>query len=115
MSSVPAWVSTASNHAIINRDELLQWLRLTRQQFWLLSIEHPDFPKPRFGGASKVGPTKASRWRVGDVRAWLAGSQRLIDRETATPVAAERKTTGSDPMSPHLRGRYIAEMSGIRR
>jgi hypothetical protein len=83
----------ASNHAVIKKEELLQWLDVTAQELRIL-IDEQGLPPPRFGQFRKQPNTKritsTSRWRVGDVRAWLAGSEKALKRELSTEIGADR-------------------------
>ena len=90
--SEPTWLKTISNHAVISRAELLEWLGVTGHQLKAL-VKHQGFPQPRINNFKANGVvhdrlTPASRWRVGDVRAWLEGSPRLV-KELSTPVGSE--------------------------
>ena len=91
--SEPLWLKTISNHAVIKKSELLEWLGVGGTYLKLL-IKEQGFPPPRFGSfASKPGSkqiTSASRWRVGDVRAWLEGSPKKLQKEIETEIGAER-------------------------
>jgi hypothetical protein len=91
----PGWVRVASNHAVITKDELLEWLRIPSRDLKPM-LDNQGFPSPRFVGGksprsglpSKVLSSRC-RWRVGDVRAWLEGGRRL-EAELATEIAAEK-------------------------
>lgn len=91
--SEPLWLKTISNHAVIRKSELQDWLGVNSSELLLL-VQNQGFPPPRFGAfESKPGSkriTSASRWRVGDVRAWLEGSTKKIQKELATEIGAER-------------------------
>ena len=88
----PAWLKTISNHAVIGKGELLEWLGVTAAQLKVM-LRDDGFPPPRFGGFNSKPTservTSTSRWRVGDVRAWLEGSARLR-KELATEIGADR-------------------------
>ena len=88
----PLWLKTISNHAVIRKEELLQWLGVSSEELRLMSL-NDGFPAPRFGGfrskPTSTRITSTSRWRVGDVRGWLEGSARLR-KELATEIGAER-------------------------
>lgn len=88
----PNWLKTISNHAVINKGELMEWLGVNAEELRMMLTEQ-GFPPPRFGGfrskPTTARITKTSRWRVGDVRAWLEGSERLR-RELETEIGAER-------------------------
>lgn len=89
------WVTVASNHAVISRDELMEWLGgITSEQLRVLLVRD-GLPPPRFGNfTGKTTPpgrlNKSCRWRVGDVRAWLAGAESRLTREVATDIGAEQ-------------------------
>jgi carbamoylphosphate synthase small subunit len=88
--SEPTWLKTISNHAVISRSELLEWLGVDQRQLTLM-LRRQGFPRPRISN-SMTGPiggrvTSTSRWRVGDVRAWLAQSPALSD-EVSTPLGS---------------------------
>lgn len=87
----PTWLKTISNHAVIGKGELLEWLGVTAAQLKAM-LRDDGFPPPRFGGfhskPASERVTSTSRWRVGDVRAWLEGSARLR-KELATEIGAE--------------------------
>jgi hypothetical protein len=87
------WVKTASNHAIVTKAELCQWLAMPARDLLVVMMSDPSFPRPRFGNfrpdpKSKSGQKLPSscRWRVGDIRAWLEGSARIA-KEPSTPIA----------------------------
>ena len=88
----PSWLKTISNHAVITKTELLEWLGVTAAQLKVM-LRDDGFPPPRFGGfKSKPASerlTSTSRWRGGDVRAWLEGAARLR-KELETEIAAEQ-------------------------
>lgn len=97
-----SWVTTASNNAVITRDELLAWLKLPHgAALRLLSAQ--GLPPPRFvgpGSAAAQGGaltyTRLCRWRVGDIRAWIAG--RDVAAEAAVPVGvSDHKPRRYDP------------------
>lgn len=91
----PSWLKTISNHAVITKAELLEWLGVTGAQLGIM-MRDAGFPPPRFGrfysksAAKRI--TNTCRWRVGDVRAWLEGSARL-QKELETEIGAERANT----------------------
>jgi hypothetical protein len=90
--NTPTWVRTASNHAMISKAEVCEWLgcRLTDLPGM---IERGEIPEPRVGRSGARLGAKC-RWRVGDMRAQLAGSPRLA-AEIATPIgdpSAQRGT-----------------------
>lgn len=78
----PEWVKCASNHALISSRELCEWLGIKTHSGLRKFLNETDFPPPRIG--NKTG-SKLRRWRVGDIRAWLAQSERLTD-ELAEPM-----------------------------
>lgn len=90
--SDPTWTGTANPNAVVTRDELLEWLKIKSYELKAL-CDLQGFPPPRFTGrgadARKV--TARSRWRVGDVRAWLA-ARATLRKELATPTAAAEET-----------------------
>jgi predicted DNA-binding transcriptional regulator AlpA len=106
--SEPLWLKTISNHAVIKKSELLEWLGVSGPYLRLLITEQ-GFPPPRFGSfASKPGSkqiTSASRWRVGDVRAWLEGSPKKLQNELQIEIGAER--------SPHIKALSAAGFDGM--
>lgn len=78
--SAPAWVATASRHALITRDELLAWLQIDGAQLRVLYQSDETFPAPRIRGFARLDKlTRRCRWRVGDVRAWLAGRSQAAE------------------------------------
>lgn len=83
----PTWVGTANPNAVLTRDEVLQWLKISRAELKHLCSTR-GFPPPRYGATnpSAARMTNRSRWRVGDVRAWLA-SRETLDQELSTPTA----------------------------
>lgn len=89
----PGWLKTISNHAVISREELMEWLQIDKLALRVL-LKDEGLPPPRFGGFGKrnaVGELKItarSRWRVGDVRAWLENPARL-QAELQTEISAE--------------------------
>ena len=91
-NSAPSWVSTASDHGVITRDELFAWLDITASN--LRGLIKAGFPGPRFGGnGAKPLPSKLTsscRWRVGDVRAWLSGNPDAIAKAKQTAPCAEQ-------------------------
>lgn len=89
MHEPPTWTRTASDAAIISRDEVLQWLGVDVDQLRALT-KLKQFPPPRLLGAhtSTNKLTSSSRWRVGDVRAWMNGAD--IGIELAKPLARHR-------------------------
>jgi hypothetical protein len=89
------WIKTASNHAVINKAELCQWLSIPARDLLVLVRNDQRFPRPRFGAFRTTQDAKnaqtiptSCRWRVGDIRAWLEGSARL-EKELATEVMAD--------------------------
>lgn len=88
----PSWLKTISNHAVITKAELLEWLGVTAPQLKVM-LRDDGFPPPRFGGfhgkTTSKRVTHTSRWRVGDVRAWLEGPSRLR-KELETEIGAEQ-------------------------
>lgn len=89
---VPTWVDTASNDAVITSVELRQWLGIRSVQGFKSMLEiNPDFPKPLFPGRGG----RPSRWRVGDVRAWMR-------KEEPAPPKAHRRAF----VEPGIRGGF---------
>lgn len=86
------WTCTANPNAVVTRDELLEWLKIARYELKAL-CDSQGFPPPRFTGrgADTKRVTARSRWRVGDVRAWLAARANL-QREMSTPTQAAQET-----------------------
>lgn len=79
------WIRTASQNAVVTRNEVLQWLKITAPHLKRL-LEVEGFPAPRFKGRSGSSrTTRGCRWRVGDIRAWLEASADLR-KELAKPV-----------------------------
>lgn len=66
------WIKTAANNAIITRDEVKQWLRVSTPELRALIAEQ-GFPQPKYGMSDRL--TTTARWRVGDVRQWLDGQE----------------------------------------
>jgi hypothetical protein len=50
----PAWLRTVSNHAVLTRDEVLQWLQVSAPQLPHL-VAHQGFPLPRFTSRQNRG------------------------------------------------------------
>jgi hypothetical protein len=89
-SGEPGWLKTISNHAVITRDELLEWIKVNPKD--LLALVAAGFPSPRFGSGKNPSfkLTSRCRWRVGEVRAWLAQDAQRLSRELQTEVGAEQ-------------------------
>lgn len=102
MSEKPNWIRTASDHAVISREELREWLQLKSEKQIPLLIDSQGLPKPRFLGKGRQGKgissyiTKNARWRVGDIRAWLSGNELRQRAETTTRVGS----TATNPNHP---------------
>lgn len=88
------WIRTASNHAVITKSELMQWLGVRNDELRRM-VNQERFPRPRFGGFRRTTScsadwlTTSCRWRVGDVRAWLSGSEARMQFEAHVEIAAE--------------------------
>lgn len=94
MHEPPTWTRTASDNAMITRDELLLWLDIQARDVAQL-IANRGLPRPRRAGIWNTGNniTKTCQWRVGDVRAWLRG--RDVAAETLKPLS--RRADGKQP------------------
>lgn len=99
------WIKTASNHAVISKQELLEWLDINPAQLKTIT-DRDGFPQARMGGfggrptSNRI--TSTSRWRVGDVRAWLANNVVSFHHEMAQPIAAERRKSSTSNFNPPI-------------
>lgn len=89
MHEPPTWTRTASDNAMISRDELLQWLGVESRNLAKL-IANRGLPRPRRAGIWHTGKaiTKTCQWRVGDVRAWLRRGD--VEAAVSTPLKPKR-------------------------
>ena len=109
--SSPAWLKTASNHAMINMHELCEWVGLGRTTVTNM-LAAGELPKPRLGGGGGIGGTRARRWRVGDVRAALAGSPKRLEAALATPLGDPASNARHG--SPELRADFLKRIDAAR-
>ena len=92
------WVTTASPNAVVSRDELLQWLKVSRKE--LVVMIDRGFPKPRFtAGRESSRITSRCRWRVGDVRAWIAGRDADVRADRPISVSDETESARKQRMA----------------
>jgi hypothetical protein len=94
VTAIPSWVGIASPHAMITKDEVLEWIRITGSELRAMVLGN-DFPKPRFGTSSNGHFTNRTRWRVGDVRAWAAGAEKRLEVELAKPIGESQTSKGA--------------------
>lgn len=69
------WVKTASNNAMLSKDEVMAWMKLDATADLRALIRDQSFPKPKFGMAVSCRLSSKCRWRVGSIRAWLAAQE----------------------------------------
>ena len=90
----PEWTRIANDNSMVNRKELAEWLGCDQGRGLERLITYCGMPPPRATSVTRTTEgwfRPKTVWRVGDIRAWLTGTQEDLDAALKVSLGGERK------------------------